>query len=322
MKDFNNLLFRASQVSLICTGKIGLTETQDFKLKELSKEKETGLNSNGNKVKWTPNKQSELEKLISEKKEPSLPKTLLTEVRKIYRSEIHNRNFNFTNKYTQKGTRQEEEAITLYQMYLMSKNYKVLFTKNKERLSNTYITGMPDLIPIVLNGKKTGFDTKCSWELETFPFEHDELDAIYEYQNQSYMWLTGAEEWITVYALVNIHETGLHNEKLKYWYAMETPQDAADKYYDDYIEKCKELERRLIFDYDRFKLHFPKHDLETSRDEWMETINPFTGLKGYDMVLKDRIIEKKSVFDQDKINFIKERIDVCRKELYKLHDKK
>lgn len=322
MADFNKFLFRASQVSLICTGTIGLTDNQEFKLNELLNEKEKGINVNGNKIKWTPNKQSELDKLIAEKKEPSLPKTLMTEVRKIYRAEIHNRNFNFTNKFTQKGTRQEEEAITLYQQFLTEKKHKVFFTKNKERLTNDYITGMPDLNPIIINNKKTGFDTKCSWELETFPFESDELDNSYELQNQSYMWLTDSEEWITVYCLVNIHETGLHNEKMKYWYAMEAPRDADDKFYDDYIDKCKELERRLIFDYDRFKLHFPMHDLETSRDEWMESINPFTGLKGYDIALADRVIEKKSFFDQDKINFIKERVEICRKELFKLNTKK
>lgn len=316
--NFDKHLFRASQTSLICGGNIGITLAQEKRILELFNEKTTGLNINGNKVKWTDNKNNELTKLLAEQKNPTPPKTLVSELRKIYRAEKHNRYFGFTNKYVQKGLEQEEEAITNYQMYLMSLGKKVFFTKNEVRLKNEFVTGEPDLNPIMYEGKKIGFDIKCSWELETLPFADDELNPTYEFQNQSYMWLTDADEWITAYTLVNIHEHGLNNEKMKWYYQYKCPNDYEDKYFEDYMAKCKELEVRLIFDYDRFVNTNPGHLLMIDRDEWMETINPLTCLKGYDIPLNERIVEKKSIRNDKTIELIKDRVIFSRNYLNNL----
>lgn len=316
--DFSNYKFRSSQVHLLMTGSIGVTKNQEEEIKLLFDEKSTGINVNGNKIKWTPTKDEKLKDLLAKQKNKELPKTMQSELRKIHRAEMHNRNFNFTNKFTQKGIVQEDEAITLYQNYLNRNGNIVLFTKNETRLKNDYITGLPDINPTLLNGIKTGFDVKSSWELETLPFQDDPLISAYDWQNQSYCWLTDSQEWITASCLVNIHEHGLNNEKLKYFYALGSPSSYEDEYYDEYVTRCKEIEVRLIFDYDLFVERYPYHNLEMSRDEWMETVNPATGEKGYDIDMVDRVVEKKTVFDESRIEDLKERIEIAREYLTNL----
>ncbi|MCP4055173.1 MAG: hypothetical protein GY739_19450 [Mesoflavibacter sp.] len=266
--------------------------------------------------------EEKLKELTKKRSANELPATMKNELRKIWRAETYNRNFSFSTKYTRKGIVQENEAITLYQNYLNRNGNKVFFKKNEKREYNDYVTGLPDLNPIIFNGKKTGFDTKASWELATFPFEEDPLVVQYEYQNQSYIWITDSEEWITASCLVNIHEHGLNNEKMKYFYPLGCPMDADDEYFDEYVEKCKEIEVRLIFDYNRFVEHYPNHQLEISKDEWMETVNPLTGVKGYDIPMVDRVIEKKSIRNEAIQEKFIERINIGREYLCNLPLKK
>lgn len=311
MKNFDNYMFRASQMHLLTTGTIGVTEVQDKRIDELINERDTGLNGNGNKCKWTDNKEKELEKLIYKKENLELPKTMRNELRKIHRSEKYNRTFPFTNRYLQKGIAQEEEAITnLYEYLTKVLKEKVFFKKNDVRLYNDFFQGEPDINPFVFKGKKCGFDTKCSWSLDTFPYPEDDLDDVYEYQNQTYMSLTGSEMWITAYVLVNCTEQGLFNEKQKHFYALGMPGDVEHKNWDEYIRMCKELEKMLIFDYDRFVSLNPYHHLEHSREEWMK--------EDLNIPLEDRVLLKESYLDLDKINEMRDRVIIARDYLIQL----
>ena len=299
MKNLDNYLFRCSQLHYLTTGNIGLSNVQKSDLETLLQRQE--LAKIGDAKPLTVRMEENLKKLLDVKNNPELPKGMHTELRKIYRAETFNRNFVFTNKYTQKGITQEEEAITTYQNYrkqILGEN--TFFTKNTERLSNDWITGEPDLSPIMLGKLKTGFDTKCSWNLDSFPFKDDELLSNYDWQNHGYMWLTDSDQWVTVYVLVNCSEHQLQNEKLKWFYAYEMPNDADHKYWDDYMNKLRDVEKMMIFDYDRFVKVNPFHDMVISKDEWHG--------EGYDIPLKDRVVEKFSHRDESKITFLKERI--------------
>lgn len=344
MKDFSKYQFRASQSSKLLTGTIGLTDTQKDRIEELLTRKVTkkGLtekqqetfdelsakselteaetkNFDALEIKKnsfigvSPSMQIELDELIALKKKPLLeqiPKTMKTELRKIYRSEKYNRNFIFTNQYVKKGIIQEEEGITLYQQFRkIVKGINTYFTKNTERLFNDWLSGEPDLRPMVISGLKVGFDIKCSWSLETFPFEEDELNPAYESQNQSYVDLEDADMWITAFVLVNCTEDQLFMEKLKWYHACEKPNDPDDKYYDEYIEKCKEVEKMMIYDYDRFIERYNPL-LEISREEWFEN--------GYDIPLNERVIEKVSYRDKEFIEELKKRISIGRDYLIHL----
>lgn len=316
--DFSKYLVRCSQISKI-TGSalLGISDL-DNEIKDLLEEKLTLKSKSGRTVKWTETKQKSLDSKQAKRKESVvvngliLPKTMVSELRKIYRMEKYNRNFPFTNQYIQKGIQQEEEAITLYQNYRNAKGIRTLFSKNTERIKNGWVSGEPDLgqqgVPIL--EWKEGWDTKCSWSLETFPFPEDDLVAGYEAQNQGYMWLTGAEKWTTVSVLVNATEHQVNNEKQKWFYSLQMPADEDDRYWEDYVEKCREVEKMMIYDYERFVHNNPAHDMEISKDEWFG--------EGYDIPLEERVLEKTTEFDPKAIEFYKERIELGREYLEKL----
>ena len=306
--------FRCSQLHKIMTGTINLSEDYSKHIKELEEERDKGVNKNGNKVKWTTTKEEKLESLISKQNKPwheLLPKTMKTELRKIFRSEKYNRTFSFTNKFVEKGIAQEEDGITTLQTYRKDVlNIMTYFTKNTKRNHNGFISGESDLTDTNdFDNCNEGFDIKCSWDLDTFPFKEDSLDYGYELQNQGYMWLSGTKKWTTCYVLVNVTEDLLYKEKMKWFYAMGSPTSEDHKNYENYIKKCKELEIQLIFDYDRFVEKNPFHDMEIKKEDWV-----------YDIPLKDRVIEKVSCYNQDTIDKIKERIEISRKYLKYLED--
>lgn len=307
-KDWSNYKFRSSQVHKLLTGKIEYDLELDVKINELVNKRDVLVHEN-KRLKWTDTNINDLVKLIEKKNTPlfsRLPKTMRNELRKIHRAETYGRNFSFTNKFVQKGIEQEEEAITIY-MYYRNRvlNIPTFFTNNKERLYNDWISGEADLTDTNdFKNCNEGFDTKCSWELDTFPFPEDVLDVSYEIQNQCYMWLSDTEKWATASVLVNCTERLLNNEKNKWFYSMGSPMNEEDKNYLEYVEKAKETEKRLIFDYDKFVKDNSGHLLEISRIEWHEN--------DYDIPLKDRVIEKHSVRDQSIIEEIKERITISR----------
>jgi hypothetical protein len=310
--NWNEYEFRASQCYKLMVGALPNKNEFDALIQDKSIEKQTLVNKSGNKVKWTLTKQQELDKLIEKKNTPYyqlLPKTMTSELRKIHRAEIFGRNFSITNKYIEKGLAKEEEAISIYQKYRKDfKGINGFFINNKVRLSNGFVTGEADLTDTNdFNNCNEGFDTKCSWELETFPFADDKLDDNYFYQNHAYIWLSGAEKWTTVCVLVNCTEELLLREKLKYFYSLSQPMNEDDKNYQTYIDKCKELEKRLIFDYDAFIKENPGHQMEISRSEWHEN--------NWDIPLKNRVVEKTVYRDESVLDDMKERILVAREYL-------
>lgn len=316
--DFSHYKFRASQVHLLMTGTIGLTDKEESRLNELlTRKKGHALGEKDDKDKpykeLTDNMKNELSDLIEKKKDQSLPKTMKNELRKIWRAETFGRNFLFTNKYVQKGILQEEEAITLYMNYRIKiLKEKTFFTKNDQRLSNDWITGEWDL-PTIEQIKESGhgFDIKNSWSLDTFPFVEDELDPRYLAQNRCYMDLTGGKKWTTVYCLVNGTEYLVFNEKQKHRYALNMP-DEEDRLYPEWIKKCREVERMMIFDYDRFVEVNPHHIMEHSREEWHD-------LK-LDIPLKDRVLEKTIEQDEQWLKERNDRIKLGREYLNSLNE--
>lgn len=314
--DFSKYEFRCSQLSKITGGTIGTTEKETDEMVALSTRKMKSAmgekDEKGKEIKpLTDNMETRLKELVEKKKDKTIPKTMQSELRKIFRMEKYNRNFPFTNQYIQKGIQQEEEAITVYQDFRNKEGIKTLFSKNTVRLRNGWVSGEPDLLDNKdIKKCEEGFDTKCSWSLETFAFEEDDLDPAYETQNQGYMWLTGAKKWTTAYILVNATEHQVFNEKQKWFYALQCPGDANDKYWDDYVEKCREVEKMMIYDYDRFIYSNPNHNMEISKDEWFG--------EGYDIPLEERIVEKTSIFNPDLIEFYKERIVIGREYMDKL----
>ncbi len=319
--DFKNYTFRASQVSKL-TGRIGLTKTMELRLKEILSRKSKALmgelDDKGKKVApIPPTWVTELEKLKKIKADDSFPLTMQTELRKIHRAERHNRNFQFTNKYVQKGIGEEDEAITVLQTYLKEvMKVRVLLKKNEERKRNDHFDGECDIAPFLFLGQDTGFDTKCAWELDTFPYKDDPLNPAYFGQNNVYMDLWEVKQWVTATVLVNASEHAVMNEKNKWLHASRDenglPDDEEHPKHKLWIKKLKEIERKMIFDYDRFMFKNPHAQLEYSATEWKHL--------QLDIPLVNRVVMKYSLLDEKYIEGLKERIVLCRKELCRLDE--
>ena len=124
-----------------------------------------------------------------------LSKTTKTYIQELVIEEKYGIRKEFWSRYTDKGNECEDEGIALANDVL---NLGFIY-KNEENLSNDYLTGTPDV-----NTNEILLDIKCSWDATTFPFFETEIpNKDYYYQLQGYMWLTGKNEALLCYCLVN-----------------------------------------------------------------------------------------------------------------------
>lgn len=240
------VLFRASGSGALMTNKQGtvFTETQRARISELLQEKLTGLNVNGNKVKFEGTKKpEELAELIAKRDAPpELSDTAKAFVRKIWLQIKKGVYIDIKSKYLDKGLYAEEDAITL-----ISDVDGVFYVKNDERLSNANHTGECDVYKEFPN-KKIIIDTKCSWSPETFM--NAEPDINYEWQGQIYLELWDADEFHLKYCLVDapphLVQREKDNAKWKYYSADMTDAEL------DLFEKAMEpiydqIERNMVY---------------------------------------------------------------------------
>lgn len=224
----------------------------------------------------------------------------ITFCKKFYRELKYKRQPQIKSKYLDKGIAMEEDAITL-----LARVKGIMLQKNEENITNSFISGTPDIfIGESIRKAIKGYDTKCSWSLDTFPFPDDKLDATYFFQNMGYMALTGATSWTTAYCLVNAPGHLINNEKYTLSRRMGDPSSADP----DYVKACIELERNMIFDMDQFQKDNPAFDLHT--EVWE-----------YDIPMKERLIEFEVKRDDNVIDKIYERVKLVRNKLNSLAGK-
>ena len=139
----------------------------------------------------------------------------------------------FSSRYTDKGNAVEEAGIALVNDVL---NYKFIY-KNYEFYENEWIKGTPDV-----NTDEILLDVKCSWDATTFPFFDPEVpNKDYFYQLQGYLFLTGKQESILAYCLINTPFEMVEDEvRRAHW-----------KFHliDENEELRKEVESKHIFDH-------------------------------------------------------------------------
>lgn len=254
---FETWLCRCSQLGKIMTNLP--TEENQLKLqsqiKELENERDLGVNANGNKVKWTATKESNLvalkEKLIREQQD-ELPSGAITFLEEEFRRVYWGRKRSLSNKYLTKGTIAEEDALEL-----LSEIDGITYWKNEEFLQNEFICGTPD------NRQVVGKDTKCSWDLQSF--DEAELTTLYKWQLKGYSWLEhfynnteleSKTESELCYCLVNAPLELIEKERKTLFYNMNMPDEEED----EWIEECQQLERNMIFDVPAFKKSYPNYD--------------------------------------------------------------
>ena len=244
--DINKVLFRASGAGSLLTNKQGteFTDVQKARVSELLQEKLTGLNVNGNKVKWEGTKKpEELATLIAKRDAPpQLSDTAKAFVRKIWLLNEKGVRIEIKSKYLDKGILAEEDAITL-----ISEVDNILYVKNDERRTNEDHSGECDIFK-EFPTKKITIDVKSCWDPETFM--NAEPGPIYEGQGDVYMDLWDADEHHVRYCLVDApaHLVQREKDNAKYKYFSGDMTDAEL----DFLEKAMEpiyqqIERNMVY---------------------------------------------------------------------------
>jgi hypothetical protein len=234
-------------------GKLDIDEftQKDFeRLVELNHEKNTGINANGNKCKWTETKQTELDKLLYKKDaKPELSKGAKTAVEKIFKETVLNCNrMPLETLPIMKGLECEDLAIERLSRFIGVKLVKNMLPYNDE-----IGIGTPDCL---IKGK-VGFDTKVSFSYESFPMFESKLETDYYWQNVRYMMLTGVKEWYTVYSLENHPENVIKKLARQMWYKAGNEGEASESF-------IKEIRDYYNYDHlpDEQRLRFFKVELK------------------------------------------------------------
>jgi len=207
-------------------------------------------------------------------------------------------------KYIEKGNEVEEDSITLLSLLT-----KKLYFKNEDTFENDFIKGTPDLFTKDKSGKIIGIeDVKSSWDMFTFfRSKHGKPNKMYYWQMMGYMMLTGALEANIRYCLVNSTPQLIEDEKRKLAWAMRCMDDDSNP---AYIEKCKMIERNMIYDIQLFTNQHPYFIFHNDPSKWK-----------YDIPKEERMFTVNIHRDEDAIKRIEERVIEAREYLSLLNFK-
>lgn len=305
----NDILFRCSSLGYLLTeGKEKSNLEKYIEAKAASIKYTTEYNALQNKATKTAaalhqrilNKNTEVLTLEKSKNDFTPSETCRKQLIRVY-AQCRGRYEELKNKYLDKGNARENDAITLLSLVL-----KKFYKKNKERKYNEFIQGEWDLHEEVEGIIKETLDTKCSWSYITFlESKESELNPIYDYQGQGYMWLTGAEKHTVCYCLVNgTFKYIIDKIRALAWKFSILDGDISDD--PDFIKAVQQLERNHIFDIDAFMKECRQegHDFQPKNDVWYdEEKDKF--FWNYDIAREDRIHTKVFYRDEEKINKIK-----------------
>lgn len=199
-----------------------------------------------------------------------LSKTAQSHCIEIFAKWYYHRHEDVYSKYFDKGNLVEEDSITL-----LSVTEGKMYRKNDGTFVNDYFIGTPDILTLEGDTVTVVDDTKSTYDIFTFlDQKFEKLSKDNYYQLQGYMDLTGAKSANIRRCLVNATPVLIDDEKRSLMYKMRASvSDEA------YIEKCKMLERNMIYDMALFRKQNPDYMLQLDLSEWK-----------YDIPAKDRIV--------------------------------
>jgi len=240
------ILFHASASGALLTEKQGnsFTEKMQERLDELVSERDTGLNKNGNKVKWDGTaKPAELEDLVKRKNAPpELSDTAKAMVRKLWLWLELGIKRDIKSKFLDKGLYNEEDSISL-----ASEVEGIVYVKNERRVETEYFTCECD-IEKQFDDKKIIIDIKTCWDAETFINAKPSLDN--EVQGEIYMDAYDADEFHLKFCLVDAPEHLLQKEKdiAKYKYFDKDMSDEELNNFETAMQPIyDQIDRNLIY---------------------------------------------------------------------------
>ena len=139
-----------------------------------------------------------------QRKTDTISKTTKSYCQDWLKEQIYGRKKEFSSKYTEKGNKVEQESLNYIAKSL---DYKEII-KNEKSLKNDFLTGTPDAI---LTDHL--IDVKNSWDCYSFPLFFDAIpNKAYYYQAQGYMALTGLDNYILIYTLMDTPDELIERE--------------------------------------------------------------------------------------------------------------
>lgn len=143
-------------------------------------------------------------------------------------------------RQVEKGKISEDDSITL-----LSLIDKRMYVKNTQRVFNDFLSGEPDLgdNPDIMKSKLI-IDIKSNWDLINFLNTINRpLDKGYEKQLSGYKAITGADEAIVAYCLVDCPQMLINDEERRLLYAMGSATEESP----EYLKKAAKLRNNLTF---------------------------------------------------------------------------
>lgn len=243
---YSKMIFRASEIHLLMGNAKSVDEsllTEDMRpIHEKPASKRT----------------QDEKKILSKLLEKTLSVGAKTLVKEKVRKLKHNAPHKFSgSKETEKGHLVEDDAI----LFLMQQEF-ISAEKNVIRFNNEWITGEPDIISDIV------YDTKCPWTYWSMPYFKDDiesksLDAGYDWQQLSYLWLLREND--------NHEPVFIDEAQLKY-ILMPTPDKCLGRWDDftlhiDFVEKLDPKDRISTYSikYDQSRIELIKIKIEAAR---------------------------------------------------------
>ncbi len=163
-----------------------------------------------------------------------LSKTAKDHLKETYIREKYGRDKDIQTKAMKKGLECEQDSINLLSMLDGE-----FYTKNEERFSNGFVTGLPDIIT-----EDTIIDVKTCQDIWTY---HDKVGEpipdAYFCQLQAYMWLTGKEYGKIAYCLTDATPQMVQDELFHAFRKGNYATELAP----EYLEKCSTIEKSMLY---------------------------------------------------------------------------
>lgn len=193
--------------------------------------------------------------------------TALNEIKKAVLFNKYGIRDEINSKYIEKGIYNEMESI-LTASRVLDWNFDVMAPK--QRFVNEWVTGEPDIWRA--NPELLG-DVKSSWDATTFPFMDSELkNKTYDYQMQTYIWLTGAKQCELCYVLTNTPKHIINDQIQRLMYKISArPENAMRDLSEIELEAEQMIKGNAIFDQIPIQKRVKRFIIERN-DEMIEDI--------------------------------------------------
>jgi hypothetical protein len=239
--DWDKFIFRSHYFGELMTPARGKTNLEKYTEAQMAYEKKFTQVENmkpgsvmDRAVTVLSNLSDKVDRLKPMKDIPNLSSTCKRRLAQIYTEETTGRVKDIESMYIEKGLKTEEDSITLYSL-----RTGTMYKKNKERISNEYVSGEIDFDD---DPQDMVIDTKSSFDIFTFDATVAQgIRFLYEWQGHCYMWLKNRKNFRLAYCLNNTPGEILEKLYKRLLYSFVGSEQ-------DYKEACELLKQKHTYD--------------------------------------------------------------------------